>query len=231
MLFWVGKITEALPITGSGKNLQIKIKLRDPQFMYLFQKFDTTQTNDPNGANPISNNFLTTVAIPLQDVRLTCHKNFVPKGERSVILSHLDSSVGYNWKTFDLEFQKDIRVGFAQNKNSIQIPLVAFKGACTTLFITKIHSLDKQTPFATFWTNFLRLNDFSLTSGKDSIIPLQDHFYNTTRIHILFNNAKLNTAYNIYAHNYSLVPSDKFNAWGHLELGKFLFFQITKTLV
>lgn len=218
LLFWIGKITEALPIVGSAKPLQIKIKLRDPQYLYLFQKVDTSITSDFNGSNPLNNNALVPVPIPLRDVRLRVHKVYVPKSERATVLHQLDSDVGFTWKCFDLEQQNDIRLTFSQHKNSATVQLLAFKGAATTVMVTKIHSLDKQTPFATFWTNFLRIGTIKVDSGKDSVIPLLEHFYLKNRTHILYNNAKLNN-YNIYAYNYSLIPSDKFNAWGHLEYG------------
>lgn len=218
LLFWVGKITEGFPVIGSAKPLQIKIKLRDPQYLYLFQKVDTSIISDFNGSNPLSNNALVPVPIPIRDVRLRVHKIHVPKSERGVILNSLDDAYGYNWKCFDTEQQRDIRLTFNQHKNQATVQLLAFKGACTTMMVTKIHANDKQTPFATFWTNWLRLGSIRIDSGKDSVMPLLDHFYLRNRTHVLYNNAKLNN-YNIYAYNYSLIPSDKFNAWGHLEFG------------
>jgi hypothetical protein len=217
-VFWVGKISEALPIIGAAKPLQIKIKLRDPEYLYLFQKYDTRNSSDPDGTNPLTNNLLTRVDVPLRNVYLEVHKTHVHSTERSMILRDLDSEYGYNWKCMEIEKQEDIRLTAAQNKKSCIIPLVGLKGAVTTLFLTKIHILDKQSKFSTFWTNFLRINDFSVVSGKDSIVPVTDHFYERNRIHILYNNAKLSN-YNVYCHNYSLLPNEKFDAWGHLEYG------------
>ncbi len=220
LLFWVGKVTEALPITGAARPVEIKIKLRDPQYCYLFQKYDVTLalTDNGRGTNPLTNNFLTPVPVPLQDVRLEVHEYFITGGEQKAILNDLDSNQGYMWKCWDIEKISDLKLDRDRNAVSANITMQGIKGGVNFMFLTKIHAADKETPFACYWTNWLRVNDYEIIAGKEEAYPRTDHFYDQYRLANLHANAPIEaTDYNIYCLYYSKIPSDKFNDWGNLE--------------
>lgn len=218
LLFWVGKMTESLPMTGASRPLEIKIKLRNPEYCYLFQKFDQTHPTDPHGTDLLATNTLVPVAVPLRNVRLEVHEYFINAGEQKHILGMLDSNDGYMWKCWDVEKITDLRLDPSQHTNACSILMQGIKGGVNFLFITKIHQQDKQTPFATFWTNWLRINDYEIVAGKEEAYPLTDHFYDQYRLANLHANAPIHaTHYNIYCAYYSKIPSDKFNDWGNLE--------------
>lgn len=233
-LFWVGKITESLPVIGNSKAVQIKIKFRNPEYLYLFQKIQLSASPDAtkymvatstigdrltvSAVDPTANNRLETVDIDILNPRLHLHQIFLPNQQVNQTLGELDDRHGYLWKNLDLEKQEDIPVSAANQKTSAILPITGIKGGVTSLFITKIHRSDKRTKFATFWTNFLRLNNYSAKTGNDYIVPITDHAYDLLRLTQLHNTNKL-VRYNVYCHNYSKIPSDKFNSWGHLEYG------------
>ena len=201
LLFWVGKIDKQLPVVGTSRPLQIVIELEDPEYLYL-----TTKTN------------LSPVQIPLRNCYIENHMTHVLKNERAEILQQLDSRHGLTWKNLDIESQEDNNLTFQQNRTKGQIAINGLKSALTTLFMTKIHSLDKKTKYATYWTNFLRINSYEMKSGKDEIIFPTNHFYDQIRLSNLYNNSAISN-YHIYVHNWSVIPDDKFNCWNHLEIG------------
>lgn len=220
LLYWVGKITQFLPIIGLSRPIQIKIQLRKPEYCYLFEQWRYTQTGSAYDTNSLTwvTPSIPSKGIPLQNVGLELHKFHVNQVVRTDFLAEMNNPQGLRWKCFDVEKQEDIRLSSGANGTKADIQLMGLKGGVTSLLITKIHADDKQTPFRTFWTNFLRVNDFSIQAGKDEIIPVTDHRYARYRMDNLYNVAKLSD-YNIYMHSFNPVPNDKFNAWGHLEFG------------
>lgn len=222
LLYWVGKITQFLPIVGLSRPIQIKIKLRDPQYCYLFEQWSVPQNGsgviDATGL-VIGNPDPPAGGIPLRVVGLELHKFHVNQVVRKDFLAEMNNPQGLRWKSFDIERQDDIRLTTQANTSTANIQILGLKGGVTSTLLTKIHNADKQEAYRTFWTNFLRIGKFSVLAGKDEIIPVTDHFYERYRLSNLYNVAKLSD-YNIYMHSFNPVPNDKFNAWGHMEFGQ-----------
>ena len=217
-LYWVGKVTQFLPQIALHQALTMKIKLRSPEYCMLFEAADFPVVGDGSTLYSWTKVSLPKIEVPIRGVSLEVHKFHMADIHRTELINQLDSAHGLLWKAWDVEQIKDYQVNESSGKVSTDISLLGIRGAVTSLFIVKRHQKDKSTPYETYWTNFLRINDYSLIAAKEEIIPKTDHLYGLERMHNLANNAKF-PKYTIYAHHFSKVPGDKFNAWGHLEFG------------
>lgn len=217
-LFWVGKISQFLPIIALHVPINLKIKLREQSSCILFERLQYSSTI-PRPANDVPTVLPVNHSKPviLTEVKLELHKFHYDDVYRTENLAMIDSPMGEKWKCLDVEILPSYPV-YTSTKggNGTDIPLQGLRLAVTSFIFTKLHAADKGAANANYWTNFLRVNNFAVKAGRDEIIPETDHNYAKLRMPNLYNNSRL-ARYEIYAHHFSKHPSDKFNAWGHME--------------
>lgn len=225
-LFWVGKVSQFLPVIALHHPLTMKIKLRSQESCILFERlrYFTPPPGDTSGTRPANDAptilpVIHSKPIYLTNTCLEIHRFHYPDSHRNANLRELDGPVGQKWKCLDVEPLLNIPISITQKGGvAAEISLLGLRLACTSFIFTKIHAADKGAANANYWTNFLRVNDFQIKAGRDEITPKTDHKYAINRINNLYNNSKL-PYYTIYAHHFAKCPMDKFNAWGHMEFG------------
>jgi hypothetical protein len=220
-LFWVGRITQFLPVIALHQAITMKIKLRSQEFCMLFEKlqYPIIIANTTVNAVPTVIPIVHSHPVILSHTLLEMHKFHYADIHRTKLLADLDSPTGLTWKCWDVDQLLNIPVA-STTKGGVaaSLSLLGIRNGVTSFFFTKIHSLDRTTPNAVYWTNFLRVNNFQIIAGRDEITPLSDHKYVTVRMQNLYNNSSF-PKYSIYFHHFSKNPADKFNAWGHVEFG------------